>query len=229
MPEVIEQEKELKQEALTVVQHSQNIAIVDQITYNEASSLLLDRIIPFRKKWDEYWAPLRKAAWDAHKAVMQKFNDGDAPAEQAERIVKGKLRIWDEQQRKVEEELQRKAQEAAEALEREERLKAAVVAEQSGATEEEVTDIMETASAVVAAPVAPVYQRAAGVSVRENWKAYVTDIKKLCLAVAKGQVSPEYVLPNMTALNARAKADKGTMLIPGCVAKNEPIVAGRIR
>lgn len=229
MPEVIEQEKELKQEALTVVQHSQSIVIVDQLTYNEASSLLLDRIIPFRKKWDEYWAPLRKAAWDAHKAIMQKFNDGDAPAEQAERIVKGKLRIWDEQQRKIEEESQRKAQEAAEALEREERLKAAVVAEQSGATEEEVTDIMETASVVVAVPVAPVYQRAVGVSVRENWKAYVMDIKKLCLAVAKGQVSPEYVLPNMTALNARAKADKQTMSIPGCIAKNEPIVAGRVK
>lgn len=229
MPEVIEQEKELKQEALTVVQHSQSIAIIDQLTYNEASSLLLEQIIPFRKKWSDYWAPLRKAAWDNHKAVMQKYNDGDAPAEQAERIVKIKLRIWDEQQRKIEEESQRKAQEAAEALEREERLKAAVIAEQSGASNDEVTDIMDAPVAVVAAPVAPAYQRALGISQRKHWTARCTDIKKLCLAVAKGQVSPEYVLPNMTALNARAKADKQTMNIPGCVAKNEPIVAGRVK
>ncbi len=229
MPEVIEQEKELKQEALTVVQESQSLSIVDQESYDRASVLLLDQIIPFRKRWAEYWEPLKKAAWDAHRSIMAKFNEGDQPAEQAEKIVKGKLRVWDEQQRKIEEDRQRKAQEEAEAQEREKRLNAAVIAEQAGASEEEVDSIFDAPVAVVAAPVAPVYQRASGISTRENWKVVVVDIKKLCLAVAKGHVSPEYVLPNMTALNARAKADKQTMQIPGCISKNEPIVAGRVK
>ena len=226
---VIEQEQELKQQALTLAQHAQSIQIVDQQTYNQASALLLEKIIPIRKRWAEYWSPLKKTAYDSWQAINAKFNEGDKPLEQAEHAVKSSIRMWDDKQVALERERQRKAQEEAEAKEREERLQAAVVAEQAGASEEEVESIFDAPVAVVAAPVAPVYQRASGVSVRENWKAHVTDIKKLCLAVAKGQVSPEYVTPNMTALNARARADKQTMQIPGCIAKNESIVAGRTK
>ncbi len=223
------QENTLKQEALTVTQQSAMVRIVDQSTYNLATSLLLGSIIPFRKKWQEYWGPLKKAAWDAHKAVMDKFNEGDQPAEAAEREIKHKILAWDREQERIRQEQQRKAQEEAERKEREDRLAAAIAAETSGATEEEVEEIVSAPVQAIAAPVAPTYARAAGVSTAENWKCVVTDMKKLCLAVAKGKVSVEYVLPNQTALNARARADKLTMNIPGCMAKNEGRVSGRIR
>jgi hypothetical protein len=229
MPEVIEQEQELKQQALTVVEKAQAIVIKDRQSYDQASQLLLEQIIPFRKKWAEYWEPLKKAAFAAHRAIVAKYDEGDAPAAKAEAIVKGAIRGWDLEQQRIQDELQRKAQEAAEAAEREERLNAAVVAEQAGASEEDVDRIVSAPVSVVAAPVAPVYQKAPGVSVRESWKCVVVDIKKLCLAVAKGAISAEYVLPNQTALNARARADKKTLNIPGCVARNEGIVAGRAK
>lgn len=229
MEVVVEQEKELKQEALTITQQAALIKITDQPSYDCATSLLLEQIVPFRKKWDEYWSPLRKAAWDAHKAVMAKFNQGDEPAAQAERVVKAEIARWDQAQERIRQEAQRKAQEEAEKAEREARLDAAVVAEQAGASEEQIEEIVSAPIAVVAAPVAPTYAKTSGVSVRESWHCNVVNIKQLCAAVAKGQISVEYVQPNTSALNARARADKGTMRIPGCVAVKESIVAGRIK
>src|ERR1035438_129284 len=98
MPEVIEQEQELKQEALTVVQQAAIVKIADQPSYNQASSLLLEQIIPFRKKWTAYWhgsddkpGPI-KNAYRTYKSLLEKFNEGDAPAEQAERQVKNAIR-----------------------------------------------------------------------------------------------------------------------------------------
>src|SRR5208337_4151275 len=139
MPITIEQvqEENLKQEALTVTQKAALVKITDQPSYDSATALLLEQIIPFRKRWAEYWEPLKKSAWDAHKAIMAKFNDGDAPAEKAERQVKGAIRVWDDEQERIRQELQRKAQEEAERKEQEERLAAAVIAEESGATEEQ--------------------------------------------------------------------------------------------
>ena len=232
MPITIEQvqEENLKQEALTVTQKAALVKITDQPSYNSASALLLEQIIPFRKRWAEYWNPLKTAAWEAHKAIMAKFNEGDAPAEQAERIVKAAIRDWDVEQQRIQERLQREAQEAAEKAAQEEKLAAAIAAEKSGASKEEVDDIFTAPVAVVAAPVAPTYQRAAGISkMRDNWSAELVDMKALVKAVAAGKVSYEYLLPNQVALNARAKADKSTMNIPGVVARNVPVIAGRVK
>jgi hypothetical protein len=196
----------------------------------------LERILPFRKKWEAYWhgtdavpGPI-KLAYRSYKALLEKFNDGDKPAEEAERVVKASIRNWDQEQERLRQAAQRKAQEEAGRLAKEEQLKAAIAAEQSGASKEEVDDIFSAPVAVVAAPVAPTYQRAAGISkMRDNWSAEVTDITKLVKAVAAGKVSYEYILPNQVALNARAKADKSTMQIPGVVARNVPVIAGRVK
>lgn len=227
--QVIEQEQELKQEALTVAQQAALVRIVDQPSYDVAAKLLLEQIIPFRTKWKNYWETLRIPAYAAYKGIMDKFNEGDKPAEAAERTVKAEIRRWDDQQARIQQELQRKAQEEAEAREREERLKAAVLAEQSGATAAEVDAIVESPIAVVAAPVEPTYDRSAGISGRDNWKCRVTDIKALCKAIAAGKVPVNYIIPNESVLNARAKADRETLNIPGCVPYNERIIAGRSR
>jgi hypothetical protein len=226
MPET---EQELKQEALTVVQQAALVKIEDQATYDSAAALLLEQIIPFRKRWADYWEPLKKSAWDAHRSIMGKFNEGDQPAEKAERIVKAAIRVWDDEQARIQQELQRKAQEEEERRERERRLAEAVMAEESGAAEEQVAAILEAPIAVVAAPVQSTYARAMGVSGRDNWKCRVIDMKKLCSAIGKGLVPVNYVESNDTALNARAKADKETLNIPGCQPYNERTITGRAR
>lgn len=223
------QEQELKQQALTVVERAALVKITDQPSYDSATSLLLETIIPFRKKWAEYWKPLTGAAWDSYKKIQQKFKDGDEPAERAEKAVKAEIRRWDDEQIRIEQEKQRKAQEAAEKQAEEERLRAAIVAEEAGASEQEVSAIVDAPVAVVAEPVEPSYTRTSGISRRENWKAKVTDLHALVKAAAKDKSLLAYLLPNEQALNNRAKADKQTLNIPGVVPYNDAVISGRSR
>jgi ATPase subunit of ABC transporter with duplicated ATPase domains len=213
-----ETESALRQE-LTVVQQAAVVKISDQVSYEAATKLLLERILPFRKRWEAYFEELRKPAFDAYQAVLKKFKEGDEPAEKAERYLKTEISRWDSEQERIRQELQRKAQAEAERQERERLVAEAVFAEEAGATDAEV----------VAEPVAPTYERVSAISKRENWKCRVTDIKALCKAIGAGKVPVNYVIPNETVLNARAKADKETLNIPGCVPYNEPVIAGRTR
>ena len=229
MPETIEQEQELKRQALTVIERAKIVRIQDQQSYDVATALLLNEIIPFRKRWKDFWEALRIPAYAAYQAVLTKFNEGDKPAEAAERAVKAEIRRWDEEQERIRQELQRKAQEEAERIEEEQRLRAAIVAEESGASEQEVSAIVESPVLAVAAPVQPTYQRTPGVSGRDNWKAKITDFRMLVRAVAAGKVPMEYLMPNESALNARAKADKQTLNIPGVTAWNDRVISGRSR
>lgn len=222
-------ETEIKAEALTVVEHAKIVKIVDQETYDGACVLLLHRIKPFRKRWLSYWAEVKEPAWAAYQAIQKKFSEGDKPLEEAERQVKGEIARWDTEQEKIRQQRQREEEERVRREEEEERLRIATMAEESGATEEEVNAIVDTPVTAVAPVVERTYQKASGIATRENWKARCIDIKKLCAAVAKGTVPPTYVLPNDSVLNARAKADRGTLNIPGVVPYNDPIVSGRSR
>jgi len=222
-------EQEIKQEALTVVEQAKVVKITDQATYDQACSLLLDQIKPFRKRWLEYWAAVKNPAYEAYQAIQKKFSEGDKPLEAAEKQVKTEISRWNEEQEKIRQEKQRQSEEAARLAEEEERLRIATMAEEAGATEEEVNSIVDSPITAVAPPVAPTYQKASGISTRENYKARVTDMKKLCQAIAKGIVPVTYVLPNQSALDARAKADKLTMNVPGVQPYNDPVVSGRSR
>jgi hypothetical protein len=237
MPEVIaEQEQELAQQALTIVERAKAVVVRDEPSYHAACALLLDNIKPFRDKWKAYWygsdavpGPI-KLAHRSYKSLLDKFNAADGPAELAEKTVKAATIKWEQDQEKIRQELQRKAQEQADREAEEERLRAAIVAEDAGASEEEVQAITEAPVMAVAAPVAPTFTRAAGMSKpRDNYKCVVKDIRKLCAAVAKGTVPATYVLPHQVALDARARADRETLNIPGCVPFNDPVASARRR
>lgn len=229
MTEVMIAEDELKQESLTIVERAKIVKIVDQPSYDAACSLLLDGIKPFRKRWEEYWSSPKKLAYSAYKSILDKFTEGDAPLELAEKQVKAALAVWTTEQERKRQELQRQAEAEARRVEEEARANAAAVAEDSGASEEEVQAIVDTPVMVTAQPVEPTFQKASGVSVKEVWSARVIDIKKLCAAIAKGTVPVSYIEPNMTALNQRARADRATLNVPGVIAVKDSVVAGRVR
>ena len=229
------QEQELKQQALSVLEQAKIMKITDQESYTNACVLLMDHIKPLRKRWADYWkgndahpGPV-KLAYSAYKSVLEKFTQGDEPLERAESQVKAEVARWDAEQEKLRRELQEKAQREAEAAAQAEIDKQAVFAELSGADAEQVAAIAAQPVVVVAPPVLPTYEKVSGVSKRENWKARVTDMKKLCAAIGKGLVPVTYVLPNESALNQRAKADRSTLNIPGVVAYDDPVITGRVR
>jgi hypothetical protein len=234
-PEEKPDEAKIQQEALTVVEKAALVKITDQASYNFATDLLTKEIKPMRKQWEAYWhgsdavpGPI-KLAYRSYKSLLDKFNDADKKLEKAESQVKAEILRFDNEQARILAEAQRKAQEEAEALEREKREQEAAEMEAQGVSEEEVEEFIAAPVVAIAAPVAPTYEKASGVSRRENWGAVVTDLKALAKAVGAGKVPVDYILPNQSALNARAKADKSTMNVPGVVAKDSPIIAGRGR
>ena len=54
-------------------------------------------------------------------------------------------------------------------------------------------------------------------SVAGSWQAEVTSLHDLISAAATDPQWEEFLLPNTTKLNARARKDKRAMFVPGCV------------
>lgn len=222
-------EIELREQSLSLIEQAKQITIRDQDSYDQAAHLLTNGILPFRKRLKDYFEGLRKPAYAAYQAVLGKFNEQDKPAEEAERAVKMAIAKWDAEQERIRQEAQREAERRERERLEAERIAEAFFAEQAGASEEQIEAIQAAPMIPVVEEVEPTYQKAAGISIPKRWKCVVTDLKALCKAIGKGEVPASYVEPNMTALNARARADQRTMNIPGCVAKEEASVTGRTR
>jgi hypothetical protein len=219
---------------LATVQTQAALTITDQTSYDKAA-LILTNIKTWRKKWKEYWygpdektgsVPLAYASW---KSLVSKFSEADKPAEAVENTVKQSILTWDQEQTRLAQERQRIADEEARKKEADQRAAQSVEMELAGADDDEISAMIEAPSTAVAAPVAPTYQKAAGISKRSNWKARVTDLKALAKAVAAGKVPVDYILPNQAKLDARAKADQSTMCVPGVVAYDDPSITGRVK
>jgi len=224
-----ETEIALRQDLTTITAGMGGIEITSQETYDRVALFLVKTVQPFRKRWADYWAEPKRLAWEAHKAIVAKFNEGDEKAEQLEKAIKLEIRKWDDEQERIRQERQRAEQRAVEEREARERAAQAAFAEEEGAPPAEIEAIVSAPSIAVAEPVAETYQRVSGISKRDNWKCRVLDIRKLCAAIAKGTVPVNYVLPNEKVLNARARADKGTLNLPGCVPYNDAMITGRSR
>jgi hypothetical protein len=208
--------------------------IVDQQSYDRVALTLVKVIQPFRKRWAEYWAPLKKQTDEAHKSVVAKFREGDDPAARAELAHKRELRRWDDEQERIKQELQAKAQREAEAREASERAAQAAFAEEEGAMEE-AQAVVNAPSVAVAEPVADTYQKIRGIGKRANWKCRVLSVSKLCKAIGDGKLKfakeDELKIAAFfeTLLAKRAAAEKTTLNIPGVQAYDDPIISGRSR
>ena len=213
---------------LAVVQKQAAITITDQASYDRAAEILTS-VKTWRKRWEEYWKPMRESAHQTWKNICTKIKEVDDPAAAVEATVKRSLLAWDQEQERIQQERQRKADEEARKKAEADRAAAAVQAEMDGLSEEEIEAAVASVEEVPAPVVEPTYQKASGISKRDNWTCQVDDLKALCKAIGAGKVPTSYVLPNESALNARARADKSTMVLPGCKAVNNPIVSGRGR
>jgi hypothetical protein len=210
--------QELERRALDWALKAGRIKITNQSTYDEGTEMhkgilaLLDEI-------DGVFDPGIGDANKLHKGLiaMKKKVQGTLPT--GEQILRTMIGAWEQAQERIRQEAERKAQEEARKREEEARLALAVQAEQAGATEETVEEIIATPLPAPVLVAAPTFQRAEGYSKPvERWKAELVDIKALCRAVAEGKASTEFVQANLPALNSLARAMKGTFNIPGCKA-----------
>jgi len=215
--EVVEVEV-MEQTALAWPDRAEAITITDQLSYNEAATLLLD-IVRLRKEIVLHHRPIKESANRTHKLAVAAEKKLLDPVSEAEGILNEAIIDWQEKQAVIEEQSRLRLEKAQKDAEEEARLTIAQQAEELGATEETVDEILETpVMRPVSAVPQPTYRKASGVSTQKRWKAEVVDIKALCRGVADGTVSSELVLPNMTGLNAMARAMRTTFNVAGCKA-----------
>ena len=245
----------VSQESMGLYDKVKVLVVTDQVTHDLAVDLykaakeLEKSVHAAHDPVCDHWNDLHKKATasrskdldkvvDAKKLAKKKADDWET---EQERIRAEAQRKADEEARRVQAELDRQAREAAEAerkrlaaIEEEERLKLAMEAKEQGATEEQVTEILDApvyipepepvfAPVVVKPVVAPTFQKASGFTVRTNYSAAVTDLSALVKAAASTPFLMQYLLPNQQAINALAKASKDKFQLPGCQLKTERV------
>lgn len=168
-----------------------------------------------QKKVTEYWEPLRVSAKKTYDDVLARKKEMISPLESAEKILKGKMAAYaDEQARKRREreeamrrlaqaEVDRKLAEAAEA----EAAGDAVGMEYAMAEAEVMDDVAKSGKIGAVAP------KAAGVSTSKAWKITSIDISQVPTEIAGAIIRPV----DEKAVMALIKATKGSIKIPGIV------------
>lgn len=121
--------------------------------------------------------------------------------------------------------LEAEAKAAEKARKEQERLRKREEAARQKGQEEKAAALAEQADHVDTAPIAPsAPKQTQETTIVETWHAEVYDLLSLVEAVAEGKASTEYLEPVMSALNATARAQKGTMSIPGVRAVKQESV-----
>jgi len=174
------------------------------------------------KEVADTFKPVIAKAHEAHKSALEAMGKHQAPLDDAERALKGKMTVYVEKER----EKARAEQNRLEAIERkrieDERL--AEAQEMANAGRADVADQMMDAPVVVAPIKVQAEPKLDGVHFSERARAELIDFPALIRAVAAGEVPAEAVIPNMTALNAWARAGRE---VPGVKIVIETIAAAR--
>lgn len=200
------------------------LTISDDATMEKGKEYLLE-VKRRAKEVEEVFGPAKDAAHTAHKAASDLFNSAMDPVKAAEKLIKAAIGTYQvEINRRAEEErkrLQAEADKEAAATHAAnvKKLEAAGVSEEQAAVQAPIVKVKKvkvTAAAEVK-----------GVSTKTTWGAEVTDIKKLCAAVANGTLDPKFIDANMPELNAIARIEKDKMMVPGVKAVSKTSVVGR--
>ena len=205
----------LKKQASGAITWAQSLTVATSDDANSAMSKLSE-IKRIRKSVCDWFAPMKKAASEAHKAIVAREKEITDVADEAERIAKGKVLSWQQaearraaaEQAKLQAEADERARKERERLEKEAaKLK----------TPELRQERLEAAAAVVApvVTIAASTATAAGTSTRKTWKAEIVDIGKLIEAAPGNATAASLLVFNEQAANAFARATKGNVAIPG--------------
>jgi hypothetical protein len=194
-PVILEHQEEMQAEVTNVV--SVEISVVDQESYEKANQQIA-HLQAVRKNVVNFFADQKKLTAAAHKAVCNSEKQMLDPVDTKIAALKGETTRWyTAEQARIAAEAERKRREA------EELAKLAEEAEATGDVETAQEAVVEAAMAEANVTVMP---KVSGTTMREVWKAEITDINA---------VPREYMMVNQAALDSVAKATKGTLNIPG--------------
>ena len=184
--------------AAQALEISRGIYTEDQ--YKTACSKVI-QIDEMLKVWENKIAPSIKTAHQLHKQLNDLKNDIGAPLRKARmEILQPAILKWErseEEKRRIDQERVNREMRKQEEIHR---LELAAEMEKSGKVEEANAMIAEPV--VVHEIVLPKTTKHEGIQYRTIYSAEVADLKLLCKAVADGLAPTEFIIPNISALNA---------------------------
>jgi len=209
------EEKNVKTEALTIIQKATGLQVVDSESYRSAGSLWQD-IKAMKDQVNESFRPIIEKAHAAHKeALAQKAKIFD-PLDNAGRAVKAAMEKYDREQEAIRQAERRRIEAEMRAAEEERRLQAAIAAENSGRQEqaEKILDIPISISVpkTELPPSAPKME--GGPVYRTVWKVEVTD---------ESILPREMMVPDLVKLGQLARVMKEKFSVPGARAYSERV------
>jgi len=233
--------------AVGLCEQVQALTVKDQATYDSATDLY-KALVAMEKEIDATHDPVISHWHEKHKAALAEKNKDAKPVGEAKKLVKSKAAQWQDEQERIRQEAERKSQEEARriqaeqeriareaqeaerkrlaAIEEEERLRLAAEAEATGATQEQVTEILETPLPIpepeiyippvyVAPVIPPTFDKAQGFSVRWAYSGVGENIMELIKAAAVNPYLAGFLQFNETAINALARSQKDAFKMPG--------------
>jgi hypothetical protein len=218
----INPEAELEQKSLTLYEQATSLSITDQRSYAAAGEVGKS-LKALEKEITDYFAPMKKAAHDAHKAITKKESDELGPVKEALDIVRRTMNIWVQEQERIRKEAERKARmEAEEAARKErERLEAQAMKAMEKGKDEKAEELLDRAENVYAAPVtvAPVVDKtvrteSGNITQARELQVTVTDAKAFIAELVKRNMAPTMVEIKPMALKSWVKAN-GLEAFPG--------------
>lgn len=211
----INPEAELEQKTLSLYEQATNLTINDQQTYAAAGEVG-KALKSLEKEITDYFAPMKKAAHDAHKAITKKESDELAPVKEAMDVVRKTMNTYIQEQERIRQEAERKARiEAEEAARKErERLEAQALKAMEKGKDEKAEALIDQAEAVYAEPVtvAPVIDKtvrteSGNITQSKELQITVTDVKAFIAELVKRNVAPTMIEVKAGPLKAWCKAN----------------------
>jgi len=204
----------VREEVNRMVVWAQNLVVASVEDYKIAFASIAE-IKGIRKRWSDWWLPLRNKTYAAYKEVLAKLQEGTKTCDKAEKIAKDKADSWRYEQELKAQEQQRKLQSIADEKARRERDRLEKEAAKLK-TPEKKAERLEQAAEVIT-PIITVAKPVdlEGVSVRTTTKARLVNLATLIAAATPGSVAASFLEFNERAANAFARSTKGKVLIPG--------------
>lgn len=220
-------EEEFSETALTLYEQALSIQVTDKPTYTAAGEFGKS-LKELEKKIVDYFAPLKKAAHEAHKAITKREADELSPVREAMDCVRKSMNRYladvEDARRKAEAAAQKAAEEEAE-KERQRLLRQAEKAEAKG-NEEKVEELLEKAENVYVAPVTvardtSVKTDTVSLSSAMELEVAVSDLRAFVVGLVQKNLPPTMLEVKHAPLKAWVKANALTSF-PGLVIREVP-------
>lgn len=207
----------IEQKALSVPEQAKIILIIDNSTYCRATDLLLN-IKEIRKEIDRTFDPIIAKAYAAHKEACTQKRKIEVPLEEAERIIKPRIAGYLEEQENIRRAEEEKLRVEALRKEEEERLSAAIRAEEMGESEV-AEEILNEPVFVPPVELPKTTPKVSGISQSQIWRFRVID---------EAKIPRNFLIPDEVKIGQYVRAMKDKTRIEGIEVYPENVIrAGR--